>query len=172
MEWFHIIKRALKFSGFTKVCWLKFIDEWDLYYCIKWVINVIIWCPYIVVEYIHFFYLSNKNTAKNVEISSDVLVFNLCQKLLILTINPFYTTGILLYPLKHQETRGFLIFQEGIKRYKCHEMGLDFPENCQFFLWKVQRYFLFWVSTYFPADSYMFKVNYRKSRSRCEICSK
>ena len=38
-------------------------------------------------------------------------------------LNPFLTTGLLLYPLKRKKTRGFLMFSGSIERDKWHKMG-------------------------------------------------
>ena len=46
---------------------------------------------------------------------------------LIFTFNPFYATGLFLYPLKTSKNPGFVMFSGGIERNKRHEMG-----SCEF----------------------------------------
>ena len=65
-------------------------------------------------------------------------------------------------PLVSFYTRGFLMFSGGIER----ERGMKWVKTKIFVFEKLFSLFPF------PAGNYMFKVNNRNIRTRCEICSK
>ena len=52
-----------------------------------------------------------------------IFVTNLCQLANHSCLNPFYATGVFLYPRKHQKIAGFLMFSRSLEKDQWHETG-------------------------------------------------
>ena len=98
-------------------------------------------------------------------------------------INPYLPMFQFCTPWKHQETEVFLMFSGGVKWKHRPETGYlflfrtDVPFH--FSAFHYSNIFIFFgylwpqeIWTFKPTIIYLFKVNNRNIRERCEICSK